>query len=156
MCGRNDVIGWAVAVEVIVESAAHFTLGVGRDGGEEETTIEITHEPAYPDAASERSSKEEFPDRPPAGWRFPIGAISWSVEWWPCAGETMLSVEPSRSRSSLKVVDVVLYTLTRRNLIIDSEPSEDRSYNKFSSKGKREYNAGWIAGCCVHAACGEW
>jgi hypothetical protein len=19
-----------------------------------------------------------------------------------------------------------------------------------------EYNAGWIAGCCVHAACGEW
>lgn len=33
---------------------------------------------------------------------------------------------------------MVLYTLTRRNLIIDSEPSHDRSYNKFaSSKGRR-------------------
>ncbi|KXG47237.1 GPCR, rhodopsin-like superfamily protein [Penicillium griseofulvum] len=40
--------------------------------------------------------------------------------------------------TSSGLVDVVLYTLTRRNLIIDSEPSGDRSYNKFSSsKGKR-------------------
>ncbi|KAJ5554374.1 Glucose receptor Git3 N-terminal [Penicillium frequentans] len=40
--------------------------------------------------------------------------------------------------TSSGLVDVVLYTLTRRNLIIDSEPSEDRSYNKFaSSKGRR-------------------
>lgn len=40
--------------------------------------------------------------------------------------------------TSSGLVDVVLYTLTRRNLIIDSEPSHDHSYNKFnSSKGKR-------------------
>ncbi|CAI7619501.1 unnamed protein product [Penicillium bialowiezense] len=40
--------------------------------------------------------------------------------------------------TSSGLVDVVLYTLTRRALIIDSEPSHDRSYNKFaSSKGKR-------------------
>lgn len=31
---------------------------------------------------------------------------------------------------------MILYTLTRRNLIIDSEPSNDRSYNKFTS-GRR-------------------
>ncbi|KAJ6098832.1 hypothetical protein N7467_000367 [Penicillium canescens] len=40
--------------------------------------------------------------------------------------------------TSSGLVDVVLYTLTRRNLIIDSEPSHDRSYNKFaSSKGRK-------------------
>ncbi|CAI7589274.1 unnamed protein product [Penicillium viridicatum] len=40
--------------------------------------------------------------------------------------------------TSSGLVDVVLYTLTRRNLIIDSEPSQDHSYNKFTgSKGKR-------------------
>ena len=33
-------------------------------------------------------------------------------------------------------LDVLLYTLTRRNLIVDSEPSNDRSYNKFTS-GRR-------------------
>lgn len=32
---------------------------------------------------------------------------------------------------------MVLYTLTRRNLIIDSEPSQDRSYNKFASSRNR-------------------
>lgn len=38
-------------------------------------------------------------------------------------------------------VDVLLYTLTRRNLIIESEPSNDRSYNKFaSSKGRKTDN----------------
>ncbi|KAJ5199763.1 rhodopsin-like superfamily protein [Penicillium cf. griseofulvum] len=43
--------------------------------------------------------------------------------------------------TSSGLVDVVLYTLTRRNLLIDSEPSEDRSYNMFgSSKGKRGEN----------------
>ncbi|KAJ6139877.1 hypothetical protein N7471_006363 [Penicillium samsonianum] len=43
--------------------------------------------------------------------------------------------------TSSGLVDVVLYTLTRRNLIIDSEPSQDHSYNKFSSvKGKRGEN----------------
>lgn len=31
-----------------------------------------------------------------------------------------------------------MYTLTRRSLIVDSEPSHDRSYNKFtSSRGRR-------------------
>ena len=39
--------------------------------------------------------------------------------------------------TSSGLVDVVLYTLTRRNLIIESEPSHDRSYNLFSSKGRR-------------------
>jgi hypothetical protein len=40
--------------------------------------------------------------------------------------------------TSSGLVDVILYTVTRRNLIIDSEPSHDRSYNKFaSSKGRR-------------------
>ncbi|CAG8068452.1 unnamed protein product [Penicillium olsonii] len=40
--------------------------------------------------------------------------------------------------TSSGLVDVALYTLTRRALIIDTEPSHDRSYNKFnSSKGKR-------------------
>ena len=40
--------------------------------------------------------------------------------------------------TSSGLVDVVLYTLTRRNLIVESEPSHDRSYNKFaSSKGRR-------------------
>lgn len=38
--------------------------------------------------------------------------------------------------TSSGLVDVILYTLTRRNLIIDSEPSNDRSYNKFTS-GRR-------------------
>jgi hypothetical protein len=43
--------------------------------------------------------------------------------------------------TSSGLVDVILYTLTRRNLIIDSEPSQDRSYNKFaSSKGRRGEN----------------
>ncbi|KAJ5607137.1 hypothetical protein N7537_003756 [Penicillium hordei] len=40
--------------------------------------------------------------------------------------------------TSSGLVDVILYTLTRRNLIIDSEPSQDHSYNMFTgSKGKR-------------------
>jgi hypothetical protein len=39
--------------------------------------------------------------------------------------------------TSSGLVDVVLYTLTRRNLIIDSEPSADRSYNKFASSRGR-------------------
>ncbi|KGO78182.1 Glucose receptor Git3, C-terminal [Penicillium italicum] len=40
--------------------------------------------------------------------------------------------------TSSGLVDVVLYTLTRRNLITDSEPSQDHSNNKFnSSKSKR-------------------
>jgi hypothetical protein len=34
--------------------------------------------------------------------------------------------------TSSGLVDVALYTLTRRALIIDSEPSHDRSYNKFN------------------------
>jgi len=39
--------------------------------------------------------------------------------------------------TSSGLVDVTLYTLTRRALIVDSEPSEDRSYNVFaSSKGR--------------------
>ncbi|KAJ5496551.1 GPCR rhodopsin-like superfamily protein [Penicillium fimorum] len=43
--------------------------------------------------------------------------------------------------TSSGLVDVVLYTLTRRNLIVDSEPSQDRSDNKFnSSKGRRGEN----------------
>ncbi|KAF7118645.1 hypothetical protein CNMCM5793_008183 [Aspergillus hiratsukae] len=40
--------------------------------------------------------------------------------------------------TSSGLVDVLLYTLTRRNLILDSEPSEDHSYNRFpSSKNRR-------------------
>jgi hypothetical protein len=52
-----------------------------------------------------------------------------SMTFFCCAGAII---------TSSGLVDVVLYTLTRRNLIIDSEPSHDRSYNKFaSSKGRR-------------------
>ncbi|OQE32235.1 hypothetical protein PENSTE_c001G04461 [Penicillium steckii] len=52
-----------------------------------------------------------------------------SITFFCCAGAII---------TSSGLVDVVLYTLTRRNLIIDSEPSHDRSYNKFaSSKGRR-------------------
>jgi hypothetical protein len=41
--------------------------------------------------------------------------------------------------TSSGLVDVILYTVTRRALIVDSEPSNDRSYNKFaSSKGRRD------------------
>jgi len=39
--------------------------------------------------------------------------------------------------TSSGLVDVILYTLTRRNLIIDSEPSHDHSYGKFpGSRGR--------------------
>ncbi|KAL4948551.1 G protein-coupled glucose receptor regulating Gpa2-domain-containing protein [Aspergillus filifer] len=38
--------------------------------------------------------------------------------------------------TSSGLVDVLLYTLTRKNLIVESEPSMDRSYNKFS-KGRK-------------------
>lgn len=38
------------------------------------------------------------------------------------------------------LVDVVLYTLTRRSLIIDTEDSHNMSYNKFPSKGRRGDN----------------
>ncbi|OJJ59782.1 hypothetical protein ASPSYDRAFT_149176 [Aspergillus sydowii CBS 593.65] len=42
--------------------------------------------------------------------------------------------------TSSGLVDVLLYTLTRKNLIIESEPSADRSYNKFpSSKGRGQH-----------------
>lgn len=52
-----------------------------------------------------------------------------SITFFCCAGAII---------TSSGLVDVILYTLTRRNLIIDSEPSHDRSYNKFaSSKGRR-------------------
>ncbi|OGE52644.1 hypothetical protein PENARI_c009G01923 [Penicillium arizonense] len=52
-----------------------------------------------------------------------------NVTFFCCAGAII---------TSSGLVDVVLYTLTRRNLIIDSEPSHDRSYNKFaSSKGRK-------------------
>ncbi|KAJ5634059.1 Glucose receptor Git3 N-terminal [Penicillium herquei] len=52
-----------------------------------------------------------------------------SLTFFCCAGAII---------TSSGLVDVILYTLTRRNLIIDSEPSNDRSYNKFaSSKGRR-------------------
>ncbi|KAJ5752573.1 hypothetical protein N7520_009490 [Penicillium odoratum] len=55
-----------------------------------------------------------------------------SLTFFCCAGAFM---------TSSGLVDVTLYTLTRRNLIIDSEPSQDRSYNKFaSSKGRRGDN----------------
>lgn len=47
-------------------------------------------------------------------------------------------IETGAIITSSGLVDVILYTVTRRNLIIDSEPSHDRSYNKFaSSKGRR-------------------
>lgn len=39
--------------------------------------------------------------------------------------------------TSSGLIDVILYTLTRRNLIIESELSQDRSYNKFSDSKKR-------------------
>ncbi|KAL4868633.1 hypothetical protein BDV12DRAFT_185835 [Aspergillus spectabilis] len=39
--------------------------------------------------------------------------------------------------TSSGLVDVLLYTLTRKNLILESEPSADRSYNKFSSGKNR-------------------
>jgi hypothetical protein len=43
--------------------------------------------------------------------------------------------------TSSGLVDVALYTLTRRNLIVDSEPSQDHSYNKFaSSRGRHGEN----------------
>lgn len=53
-----------------------------------------------------------------------------SIVFFCCAGAII---------TSSGLVDVVLYTLTRRNLIVDSESSShDRSYNKVaSSKGKR-------------------
>ncbi|KAJ5975558.1 hypothetical protein N7481_009265 [Penicillium waksmanii] len=52
-----------------------------------------------------------------------------SLTFFCCAGAII---------TSSGLVDVILYTVTRRNLIIDSEPSHDRSYNKFaSSKGRR-------------------
>ncbi|EAU34816.1 conserved hypothetical protein [Aspergillus terreus NIH2624] len=38
--------------------------------------------------------------------------------------------------TSSGLVDVLLYTLTRRNLILESEPSADRSYNRFASSSK--------------------
>ncbi|KAL4893280.1 G protein-coupled glucose receptor regulating Gpa2-domain-containing protein [Aspergillus ambiguus] len=42
--------------------------------------------------------------------------------------------------TSSGLVDVLLYTLTRRNLIIESEPSNDRSYNRFASSKNRRTN----------------
>lgn len=74
-----------------------------------------------------------------------------SITFFCCAGEYHSTnhinapSELNRTNASLGaiitssgLVDVILYTLTRRNLIIDSEPSHDRSYNKFaSSKGRR-------------------
>lgn len=42
--------------------------------------------------------------------------------------------------TSSGVVDVLLYTLTRRNLIIESEPSNDRSYGRFASSGRKTEN----------------
>lgn len=56
-----------------------------------------------------------------------------SVIYFCCAGAII---------TSSGLVDVILYTLTRRNLIVDSEPSADHSYNKFpSSKGGRRGDA---------------
>ncbi|PKY01200.1 family A G protein-coupled receptor-like protein [Aspergillus campestris IBT 28561] len=40
--------------------------------------------------------------------------------------------------TSSGLVDVLLYTLTRRNLILESEPSDDRSYNQFPSTRTRK------------------
>ncbi|EAW11889.1 protein gprC [Aspergillus clavatus NRRL 1] len=43
--------------------------------------------------------------------------------------------------TSSGLVDVLLYTLTRRNLILESEPSETNSYNRFpSGKNRRADN----------------
>ncbi|KAL2861042.1 protein gprC [Aspergillus lucknowensis] len=42
--------------------------------------------------------------------------------------------------TSSGLVDVLLYTLTRKNLILDSEPSADRSYNRFTSGKNRGTN----------------
>ncbi|GAD96933.1 conserved hypothetical protein [Paecilomyces variotii No. 5] len=39
-------------------------------------------------------------------------------------------------------VDVMMYTLTRKNLIVESEPSHDRSYNVFSNGHKSGGGAG--------------
>ncbi|PYH96864.1 integral membrane protein [Aspergillus ellipticus CBS 707.79] len=39
--------------------------------------------------------------------------------------------------TSSGLVDALLYTLTRRNLILESEPSHDRSYNRFASSKNR-------------------
>ncbi|KAL3463104.1 G protein-coupled glucose receptor regulating Gpa2-domain-containing protein [Aspergillus heterothallicus] len=42
--------------------------------------------------------------------------------------------------TSSGLVDVLLYTLTRKNLILESEPSVDRSYNQFpSGKNRGDY-----------------
>ncbi|KAF3398277.1 hypothetical protein F1880_005809 [Penicillium rolfsii] len=55
-----------------------------------------------------------------------------SIDFFCCAGAII---------TSSGLVDVALYTLTRRNLIIDSEPSQDHSYNKFaSSRGRHGEN----------------
>ncbi|KAJ5247137.1 hypothetical protein N7468_002120 [Penicillium chermesinum] len=52
-----------------------------------------------------------------------------SLTFFCCAGAIM---------TTSGLVDVVLYTLTRRSLLIDTEDSHDRSYNRFpSSKGRR-------------------
>ncbi|KAJ5612952.1 hypothetical protein N7510_006146 [Penicillium lagena] len=52
-----------------------------------------------------------------------------SVTFFCCAGAII---------TSSGLADVTLYTLTRRNLIGESEPSEDRSYNKFdNTKGRK-------------------
>ncbi|PWY69502.1 integral membrane protein [Aspergillus heteromorphus CBS 117.55] len=40
--------------------------------------------------------------------------------------------------TSSGLVDALLYTLTRRNLILESEPSNDRSYNRFASSKNRK------------------
>ncbi|KAJ5127259.1 hypothetical protein N7448_008038 [Penicillium atrosanguineum] len=54
-----------------------------------------------------------------------------SITFFCCAGAIM---------TSSGLVDVTLYTLTRRALIVDSEPSHDRSYNKFASSKGRDNN----------------
>ncbi|KAJ5624336.1 hypothetical protein N7510_000645 [Penicillium lagena] len=47
-----------------------------------------------------------------------------SITFFCCAGAII---------TSSGLIDVILYTLTRRNLIIDSEPSHGRSYDRFAS-----------------------
>ncbi|KAL4874637.1 G protein-coupled glucose receptor regulating Gpa2-domain-containing protein [Aspergillus karnatakaensis] len=42
--------------------------------------------------------------------------------------------------TSSGLVDVLLYTLTRKNLILESEPSMDQSYNKFPSGKNRGHH----------------
>lgn len=42
-------------------------------------------------------------------------------------------------------VDVLMYTLTRKNLLVDSEPSHDRSYNHIFSNNNRRKNSNPIA-----------